>query len=93
MTRTTKSADSKTLEVSEYISAALLKASGIRYLGTAPDSGERVELLFDNTQNKAQAILDQHRNGGLPVNSAAFAYALREIKDLIFSARRRANAR
>ena len=76
----------KLLEVTEYLSAAMLKASGVRFLGGKP--GVRVRLVFDNLDGRAARLLDAHLNGGVEVNSAAFAAALREIKDSIFSLRR-----
>ena len=78
----------KTLEVTEYLGAALLKAQGIRFLGAKGEIGRRVGLVFDDEGGKAAALLDQHLNGGVQVNSADFAAAIRTVKDSIFGAKR-----
>ncbi len=79
---------SKTIEVTEYLAAALLKAQGIRFLGAKGEAGRRVGLVFDDEGGRAAALLDQHLNGGVQVNSADFAAAIRTVKDSIFGARR-----
>lgn len=79
----------RTIDVSEYLSAALLKASKIRLAEVKPgDIGGRVVLVFDDSDGKAAALLDQHRNGGAMINSADFASAIRDVKDQIFSVKR-----
>lgn len=81
--------EQEVLEVGEYLAAAFLKASGVRFRGARlDDSGKRVALLFDNEGGQAARLLDEHRNGGCPVNSAALAAAVVQMKDAIFEARR-----
>ena len=54
---------------------------GIRFLGA--ESGQRVRLIFDNSDGRAVRLIDQHRNGGVEVNSAKFFAAFQEIKGII----------
>ncbi len=74
------------LTIFEFFEAGLLKAKGIRFLRAEP--GRRVALVFDNSDGKAARLLDEHRNGGAPINSASFAAGVTAAKDLIFGARR-----
>jgi len=80
----------KTLIVSEYIQAAVLKAAGIRFLGAEP--GERVGLIFDDSDGRASEISSEHVNGGVGVNSASFEAALGFVKNQIFATKRGDNA-
>ena len=81
----------ETIRVSEYMTAALLKTSGIRLTGV--DGTDRIILSFDNTGGKAEGILDEHRNGGVMVNSADYAAAINEVKSLIFGRKRETSER
>ena len=76
------------LAVTEYLAAAFLKARGVPYLGAEAEAGRRVSLLFDNADGLAATLLNEHRNCGGTVNSAAFAAAVVQMKDEIFGARR-----
>jgi hypothetical protein len=76
----------KTLIVSEYIQAAVLKGAGIRFLGAEP--GERVGLIFDDSDGRASEISSEHVNGGVGVNSASFEAALGFVKNQIFATKR-----
>lgn len=77
-----------TLEISDYLSAAALRARGIRFLGVTPGNGARVGLVFSNEDGRAGKLLEEHLNGGFDVNSSAFCEAIRMMKDAIFGARR-----
>lgn len=80
--------ESKILELSDYLSAAALRACGIRFLGTRPGNGARVSLVFENGDGRAGKLLEEHLNGGVSVNSSAFCEAIRMMKDAIFGAKR-----
>lgn len=77
----------KEVAVSDYLAGAVLKARGVRFLGARPGSGRRCELVFDSHDGEAFQILDEHRNGGANVNSAAMCGAIHEMKDAIFALR------
>lgn len=74
------------ISVASFEEAALLRASGFRYLGsTCP--GRRVCLYFEDKNGKASAMLQEHCNKGVPVNSRSYADGLAWAKNIIFAAR------
>lgn len=77
----------KTLTVSDYVEAAVLKAAGTRFLGAEP-GGSRVGLVFEDDDGQASVLIEKHENGGVQVNSADLAASLAFVKDKIFSTRR-----
>lgn len=74
-------------EVSEYLCAAALRASGAKIMAIVPGE-RRCKIIFDDTNGTASDLAAQHRAGTLEVNSRAMADAVQSVKSEIFGARR-----
>lgn len=76
-----------TLEVSEYLAAAALRASGAKIVAVVPGV-KRCRIVFDDSDGAASDLAAQHRAGTLRVSSLAFADAVGAVKNEIFAAKR-----
>lgn len=74
------------LTVTEYLTAAALRAAGARLLRVEP--GDRCGMVFDDTARSASAMLQRHRDGKLRISSRDMADAIQAVKNEIFAARR-----
>jgi len=76
------------LRVDEYLCAAAIRAAGGQLLRVEPGvGGGRCTFIFDDRDDRASALLRQHRGGVLKVSSKAMAQSVHRMKDELFAVR------
>jgi len=79
----------RVLELTEYLGASALVATGIVLIEVRPPTGfrSRCALVFSDEDGEASRALAEHQAGSLTVNSLKYAAAVNDLKQRIFSAR------
>lgn len=77
----------KIVKATTFEAAALLRLSGLIFIGAEVQSGRAV-LGFEDPEQLGAQLLLRHEQAGIPVNSLDFESAMRWAKDRAFAARR-----
>ncbi len=77
-----------TIQISEYLIAAVLVAQGLKVQDTILVRGGRVAFLFDDPDGAVSRLIKAHERGELLVNSRAVTMAIQSVKTILFKARR-----
>lgn len=78
--------DTPTIQIEEYLVAAVLVAQGIPLTQAA--LGPRGRVLFQFPTGEVSHLIKAHERGELMVNSRAMTRALEAVKSAMFKARR-----
>jgi len=70
----------KKLRIKDLYSAAVLRCQKYPLLDLEKSEGKHFFFVFDDSQNTAETVVQEHWDGNLKVNSRDFVESVRELK-------------